>query len=456
MRDEEAAEQRAQPGGSKDIDTLDDAEFRRVDIVFTDLDGTFFPGAYEEVPQEEARMFRRNLKLAEQLEKELHIPVVPATGNNLGIAQMKFTSTAAKDKGAVLRDLKTTPGIYCNGALVKGVNGKEIAAEIVPKTFVEKLTQTAARFAEAVEPGACFAGLGRDVCWLLDVQQDAVRETGNKFLDRMGLLLAEDESSAASRRNSGEEGAPKFYEWVSDPAFLSSQDCDILSFLILFSNQGDSETPAAKEVRLLRAQAFLQAEGILDFGQHGAERLGNGVGEGVVCKHVHVYQGYPGIGPEIDISPDGVNKGSAIRKFLEAGAGENTGTAKTVAVFGDAGNDLELFGVKRGPSAELLPLFQDGFDYRPKIRVAMPLSTLTDVSGSEKQVQDEICTDRQKSRCAELIEHKGIYNTENERNENEICNDFLFLQGTRAVFANIFDVVLYLYPDPLTCIALGE
>ena len=51
------------------------------------------------------------------------IPVIPATGNNIGFAQKKLLHPVT---GAKLRDLTTNPGIYCNGALVKGVGGKEI------------------------------------------------------------------------------------------------------------------------------------------------------------------------------------------------------------------------------------------------------------------------------------------------------------------------------------------
>jgi hypothetical protein len=41
-----------------------------------------------------------------------------------------------------------------------------------------------------------------------------------------------------------------------------------------------------------------------------------------------------------------------------------------IAVFGDAGNDIELFGMKRDRSGEALePL---GLNYRPAIRCAMP------------------------------------------------------------------------------------
>ena len=89
-----------------------------------------------------------------------------------------------------------------------------------------------------------------------------------------------------------------------------------------------------------------------------------------MCKHVHV----PGLGPEIDISPIGVNKGSAIKVLLQDTEGHlgvsSDGSGADIAVFGDAGNDIELFGMKRDQTGGMLePL---GLDFRPAVRVAMP------------------------------------------------------------------------------------
>ena len=85
-------------------------------MVFTDLDGTLFPGAYEDPPEAERPGLLRNLAAVEVLDK-LGVPVIPATGNNVAIAQAKFIHPK---EGSVLRDLRNKPGIFCSGALVKG------------------------------------------------------------------------------------------------------------------------------------------------------------------------------------------------------------------------------------------------------------------------------------------------------------------------------------------------
>ncbi|CAD7974953.1 unnamed protein product [Amoebophrya sp. A25] len=352
--------------------------YGKVEIIFTDLDGTFFPGlTHEEQPHpEEMRSFKRNLDLAERLENECKIPVVPATGNNIGIAQLKFTDRSAKDDKnsppPLLRDLRHTAGIFCNGSLVQAQGGRVVRAQPIDKGFVQKVV-TAWHTLENEGPDGreifqdcCLTFLGSEMCWLLDVGQAVARNTGEQFLDRMGFA----------------DGPAALFRWIpaSESAFFCGNQCDIFSLLILFP---DGLEPAERTSRLLRAQTFLDNKKLLQFPAAKTE-LGNGRGSTVVCKHVHV----PGIGPEIDISPAGVNKGSAIRAFLEDfyhGAGKLPDN-DAIAVFGDAGNDLELFGIKRlhmapghceensEPTIHVMPvapLFED-YDYRPSIRVAMP------------------------------------------------------------------------------------
>lgn len=151
------------------------------------------------------------------------------------------------------------------------------------------------------------------------------------------------------------------YEWLS-PEEFRAQAASVLSFLVLLPvNTAQND--------LLNMQSWFQDQGLLTFAEP-AKRCSNGEGQGVVCKHVHV----PGIGPEIDISPSGVNKGSAIAKLLADVRGnlgvDADGTGEQVAVFGDAANDVELFGMRRDATGEALePL---GLGYRPAVRVAMP------------------------------------------------------------------------------------
>jgi hydroxymethylpyrimidine pyrophosphatase-like HAD family hydrolase len=344
---------------------------RAVRVVFCDLDGTFFPGAFEDPPQHERQGFLRNLARARILEDELNIPVIYATGNNLAIAQSKFFHPQT---GEALRDLRQQPGIYCNGALVKGASGKELFSkslgqcmsptgsnfiETFVDTWAESLRMVAAQASSGDDAGhrlfadCCLIGLGKEKVVLLDhdayshIPGSLARSAGTAFLSRMDL-------------------ASEYFDWVP-AATLREMGDDILSFLMMFPRV-DSVDPGP-EPRLLDAQAWLDRNGLLTFAD--AERaLTNGgpsAAFAVVCKHVHV----PGIGPEIDISPVGVNKGSAIVTYLQAQFASAVPN-EHIAVFGDAGNDIELFGMKRTKSgADLEPLFEQ-LQYRPVVRVAMP------------------------------------------------------------------------------------
>ena len=54
--------------------------YASIKLVFTDLDGTLFPGAYEEQPTCERRGLMRNMAEVARLEA-MGVPVVPATGD---------------------------------------------------------------------------------------------------------------------------------------------------------------------------------------------------------------------------------------------------------------------------------------------------------------------------------------------------------------------------------------
>merc|ERR1711879_417 len=119
---------------------------------------------------------------------------------------------------------------------------------------------------------------------------------------------------------------------------------------------------------LLAMQTLLHEQGLLIFDDPPG-RLSNGASTKTVCKHVHV----PGMGPEIDISPIGINKGSAIMKLLadtRSTLGIEPVQNEEIAVFGDAANDVELFGRKRNSAGTGLEPLE--FNHRPGIRVAMP------------------------------------------------------------------------------------
>eukprot|EP00658_Telonema_sp_P-2_P017899 TRINITY_DN16992_c0_g1_i3.p1 TRINITY_DN16992_c0_g1~~TRINITY_DN16992_c0_g1_i3.p1 ORF type:complete len:382 (+),score=84.93 TRINITY_DN16992_c0_g1_i3:199-1344(+) len=318
------------------MDRLPELGYDQVRVVFTDLDGTLYPGMHEDNPLDQKPGLLRNMAAANELEKA-GVPVIPATGNNLSLAQAKMVHPGTGDK---LRDLSRTPGIYCNGALVKGEGGKRIMVKPLGgfvRSFVQAWTGSDA-------PGhgkICIVGLTEASCLLLTPCGVVGRETAKRFCDLMMV-------------------PPMERCWRDPEAFIAECD-EILSMLVMLP-----ETSADPD--LIRLQQWLQGQELLQFAL--VDRKCSGLNPGrVCCKHVHV----PGIGPEIDISPVGVNKGSAIAELLTDAKAhlsvEYEGNHQ-LAVFGDAGNDVELFGMQRSSDgSELVPL---GNGFRPEIRVAMP------------------------------------------------------------------------------------
>lgn len=316
-----------------------------VAVVFTDLDGTLFPGpAYESEPKEQRPGLMKNMTAASALEA-LGVPVIPATGNNICLAQVKLMDPLT---GAMLRDLSTAPGIYCNGALVKGIGGREIDVRALGD-FVSRFVDLYVARPPAVRADVCVMGLckERGVVMRLDGMQEAQMRAGIQFKKHMEI-------------------PDDRWEWLP-PAEFVAQRADILSLCMLLPRAEGSEEKQAAEESLIGLQKWLHECQLLSFAE--PQRKSSGRSDIAVCKHVQV----PGIGPEIDISPLGVNKGSAMVKLLadpEGNLGVAAAGSDALAVFGDAANDVELFGMARNAAGtELEPLAQG---YRPAIRVAMP------------------------------------------------------------------------------------
>jgi len=348
----------------------------QVRIIFADLDGTLYPGFYEKEPKEELRGLLKNLRYVSELDRHWGVPVIPATGNSLGFAQAKFCDPS----GNVLRDLRTSPGIYCNGALIMGAGGKELEVNSLGKclrkqligensngqnNFIQEFVKRwGCRGKELKHQPICLAsdcslvGLGKDKVFVLDHKGlgPRGRQAASEWIERMAVKEED-------------------LNWVNSVE-MGTRAMEILSFLMLFPRNTTTDT-------LLFAQSWLHENKLVRYLGAG-EKKSNGQPSKsfeVVCKHVHV----PGIGPEIDFSPAGVNKGSAIIKMLrnprDLGLGDlhmkdllvNENMA--IAVFGDAGNDIELFGMKRTVSGDRLEPLEHTPDcgvYRPGIRVSMP------------------------------------------------------------------------------------
>ena len=307
----------------------------------------------------------------------------------MAIAQAKFIHPK---EGSVLRDLRNKPGIFCNGALVKGVGGKEVLARSLGdctnpsgnKNFVDAMLDKWMAALSCADPPAaphvgdpaaeriftdcCLIGLAKEQCLLLDDERYAAvagslaPRAGSEFLERMEITGAD-------------------FKWINATEFRSRAP-EVMSFLMLMPKSvvppdaSSEQADKAMKRMLMDVQSWLDKSGLLSF-DDASRSLSNGTPSAdfsVVCKHVHV----PGIGPEVDISPVGINKGSAIVAFLEAEFGSRVVPNSAMAVFGDAGNDVELFGMKRTVDGSTLePLFADSGSgsysaYRPSMRVSMP------------------------------------------------------------------------------------
>eukprot|EP01052_Picozoa_sp_SAG31_P010012 SAG31_NODE_536_length_14340_cov_9.449196_13_plen_265_part_00 len=201
--------------------------------------------------------------------------------------------------GRKLRDLSTAPGIYCNGALVKGVGGKEVDVRSL-EGFLPEFTSRWMREGTPSPGHKCIAGLGKQrkyLCTYLD-------SCSTKFSrSTSGVYFLNDPRLSAAGRTIAQDFVtlmmipPQDYEWL-EPAEFERAGTEILSLLLLLP-----KTEGTDSAELLQVQQWLHANDLLHF-EDALAKQSNGEGTSVVCKHVHV----PGLGPEIDISPSGVNK----------------------------------------------------------------------------------------------------------------------------------------------------
>lgn len=131
------------------------------------------------------------------------------------------------------------------------------------------------------------------------------------------------------------------------------------------------KNPGRKTKKLL-AQKYLSDIGVLEFENLDEPSACRGKdGFGVEGKWVFV----PGLGNDLCLSPTGVDKGSAVRALLRSFSQNRGGALRNdqLAVFGDAQNDVELFGTTMTvPSSNNGNTLEDGTAYRPAVRVAMP------------------------------------------------------------------------------------
>lgn len=280
--------------------------------------------------------------------------VFPVTGNNLQMAQKKFMDPSQSKR--MLREVRKNPGIFTNGALVLGAAGK-----IIEKHSLGNLI--------------CKDRKGGDfITRLLDFFDE---HRNKSIIEDVGLMVLCPELMAGYKKAYFHvEG---FAQHMKVPALVWSKDeliqsrKDILQVIILYPElkSADSKLQCEEYMQTVRPrqeelQRAFKAYGLLDSAYE--EELISGVGAGVNM----TFMKDPW--PSIDINVAGVNKGNALARFLNDATvlkylkRSTRPTAETIAVFGDAANDV--------------PMFKEVDGSKPLWRVAMPHATDPDLLGS--------------------------------------------------------------------------
>ena len=299
-------------------------------VAACDLDKTVYPPS----GPKQATQLACNVKAMAAFEQAGGF-VFPVTGNNIPQAQVKFTDAA----GLPLRDLALNPGIFCNGSLVLGPGGVEIERNGVGRS------RTAS---------------GKDyVTALLDFF-DAQEHL--ELLDGVGLmffmpdrLVCVDRYDMDGYRNV--EAFCKSQRVVPtrlSRAQIMAEHELVLQIVFLFPPLAEPSA-ACYEVtcrpRQEQVERAMCAFGLMDCSVPGAVAQPDGSGLGIGIKLTLMKDPWP----EMDICCGGVDKGSALARFLTHSTLRlHLGTdcidpARHVAVFGDAANDVPMVSTSPRP-----------------------------------------------------------------------------------------------------------
>ena len=283
---------------------------------------------------------------------DTHVAVF-VTGNNVAMAQIKATEMMDNDPSLRERfgDLTKHPGIYSNGALVKGLGGARLEAYCrpLPEAFVGAIvgaiSENPQRPCAALPDDCGFVFYSETEMIMLD--DEAVRSRlamCGAALSRvkgfcedmmhMPVVLKSPQAIRDLAKRNAIYQVTVLYEWIG-------QAGDALKAEYV-ATHGE-----ATEARTRQLAALM--------GEDGEQRLD--------------FKALPAPWPSIDINAKGVNKRNAIVALcdhLSASASEQY-TLDHVAVFGDAGNDLPMFD----PVDRTAPVH--GFEgQQAAVRVAMP------------------------------------------------------------------------------------
>lgn len=321
-------------------------------VAACDLDKTMYPPA----GPDQARQLALNVAAMVRFEKTGGF-VFPVTGNNPPQAQVKFLDP----NGKPLRDVSKHPGIFCNGGLVLGPGGVELERHALGKLLLRTS--------------------GVDVVTaLLDFWHSPAQRA---LVEKIGLLFFFPDVLA---------GYDEAYEHVD--AFCASQRVTpvrrgraelvaggkrVLQIVLLFPPlvEGAQYEDEVKPWQL-RVRGAMEAAGLADCAGGGASGI----------KFTPMKDPWP----EMDLCVGGVDKGSALSRFLQRAevcsylGVRSVEPASHLAVFGDAANDVPMFRAVCGVS--------------PALRVAMPhsghedLLALANVRAEVSEVLSQCCEAR--------------------------------------------------------------
>lgn len=339
------------------------ARHAQVLVAACDLDKTVYPPA----GPDQARQLKLNVSAMAAFE-ELGGFVFPVTGNNIPQAQVKFTDAA----GGNLRELCCNPGIFCNGSLVLGPGGAELERHSPGHLrmsssgldFVTALLD----FWDAPQHRSLLEGVGL-LFFMPDRLVCVEGYDRDGYANVVGFCKSQRVSSCKLTREQ-----------------MIAQRELVLQVVLLFPPLATADAAcyeASCKPWQHRVRDAMEASGLMACkvaaGAAGAGSATNGVGESI--KLTIMKDPWP----EMDICVGGVDKGSALARFLQHPAvlrhlgAKVINPAAHVAVFGDAANDV--------------PMFQAIGGAMPAMRVGMPHAThqaLVELSTHRAEVSEAL------------------------------------------------------------------
>ena len=273
----------------------------------------------------------------------------PVTGNNIPQAQVKFTDSS----GSNLRQLCVNPGIFCNGSLVLGPGGVELERH------------SPGRLQMAADPKIDFVTALLDF-WCAPEHRQLLVGVGLLFFMPDELVSVEGCAHDGYAHVSSFCVSQRVTPTRRSRAALLGERERVLQVVLLFPPLETNDTPcyeATCRPWQLRVQQAMEGRGLMKCSMDGG---GGGSGDGSVGDGLRLTL-MKDPWPEMDICVGGVDKGSALARFLRHPAvlrelrADVIDPARHVAVFGDAANDVPMFRAVGGTM--------------PAMRVGMPHAT---------------------------------------------------------------------------------